>query len=133
MNIEKMIRERLIEICTGFDKDGAIDKMDEILDLEKNILGAILLEKDNYHIVKDILHKEMFTSAIHRDIYSAICDLAKQEMPIDMLMVCVQMHKNGTANQDTLKYIGSLKTSVKSAKETRISALILESFYSTLK
>ena len=45
-------------------------------ELEEAVLGALMLEKDAYYIVSDILKPECFYEKVHQLIYSAIVDLA---------------------------------------------------------
>ncbi|MDR1331795.1 MAG: replicative DNA helicase [Tannerella sp.] len=64
-------------------------------ELEEAVLGAIMLEKDAYFVVSEILKPESFYEKIHELIYQAIVDLAISQMPIDMLTVVEQLRKNG--------------------------------------
>jgi replicative DNA helicase len=64
-------------------------------ELEEAVLGAIMLEKDAYFVVSEILRPESFYEKIHELIYQAIVDLAVGQMPIDMLTVVEQLRKNG--------------------------------------
>ncbi len=64
-------------------------------ELEEAVLGALMLEKDAYSVVSDILRPESFYNKIHELIFSAIQDLAVQQKPIDMLTVVEQLRKKG--------------------------------------
>ncbi|MDR2119295.1 MAG: replicative DNA helicase [Tannerella sp.] len=64
-------------------------------ELEEAVLGAIMLEKDAYFVVSEILKPESFYEKIHELIYQAIVDLAVGQRPIDMLTVVEQLRKNG--------------------------------------
>ena len=64
-------------------------------DLEEAVLGALMLEKDAYSIISDILKPECFYEYKHQLIYTAIVDLAMKQEPIDMLTVCEQLRRNG--------------------------------------
>lgn len=64
-------------------------------ELEEAVLGALMLEKDAYSIVSDILKPECFYEHTHQLIYSAIVDLAMQQKPIDMLTVSEQLRRRG--------------------------------------
>jgi replicative DNA helicase len=64
-------------------------------ELEEAVLGAIMLEKDAYFVISEILKPESFYEKIHELIFQAIVDLAVNQMPIDMLTVVEQLKKNG--------------------------------------
>ena len=64
-------------------------------ELEEAVLGALMLEKDAYSIVSDILKPECFYEHTHQLIYSAIVDLALRQQPIDMLTVTEQLRRRG--------------------------------------
>ena len=70
-------------------------------ELEEAVLGALMLEKDAYSVIGDILRPESFYDKIHEMIFSAIQDLAVQQKPIDMLTVVEQLRKRGE-----LDYVG---------------------------
>ena len=56
-------------------------------ELEEAVLGALLLEKDAYSIVSDILKPECFYEKSHELIYTAVRDLAMRQEPVDMMTV----------------------------------------------
>lgn len=64
-------------------------------ELEEAVLGGLMLEKDAYFIVSDILKPECFYEYKHQLIYTAIVDLAMKQEPIDMLTVGEQLRRNG--------------------------------------
>ena len=64
-------------------------------ELEEAVLGALMLEKDAYSVVSEILKPESFYNKTHELIFSAIQDLAVQQKPIDMLTVVEQLRKKG--------------------------------------
>ena len=68
-------------------------------ELEEAVLGAIMLEKDGYSIVSDLLKPESFYEQAHSKIYAAIVDLAKFQRPIDMLTVTEQLRKRGELDE----------------------------------
>ena len=68
-------------------------------ELEEAVLGALMLEKDAYTIVCDILKKESFYEPTHQTIYEAITQLAARQRPIDMLTVVEQLRQNGTLDE----------------------------------
>lgn len=60
-------------------------------DFEQAVLGALLIEKDAYYQVSEILRPESFYDARHRIIYEAIRRLNLEERPVDILTVTEQL------------------------------------------
>lgn len=69
------------------------------LDLEQAVLGALMLERDAYTTVCDILKPESFYEPAHQKIYAAIQSLGASQQPIDMLTVMEQLRLNGTLEE----------------------------------
>lgn len=68
----------------------------QAIDLEKAVLGAILLEKNAIDLVIDILNTDVFYRDEHQKIYLAILELYNDETKnIDILTVVNQLKKNG--------------------------------------
>lgn len=65
-------------------------------ELEEVVLGALMLEKDAYVQVSDILTPESFYDPSHQKIFDAISTLGFNQKPIDMLTVTDQLRQNGT-------------------------------------
>src|SRR6056300_523235 len=59
----------------------------QAVDLERVILGAMLIDKKGVDEVIDILHKEAFYVEAHQHIFEAIYDLFQETKPIDILTV----------------------------------------------
>ncbi len=68
-------------------------------DLEEAVLGALMLEKDAYTIVCDLLKPESFYEPAHQKIYAAIQTLGASQQPIDMLTVTEQLRLNDTLDE----------------------------------
>jgi replicative DNA helicase len=64
-------------------------------EMEEAVLGALMLEKDAYFIISEMLKPESFYEKPHELIYQAIVDLAMRQRPIDMLTVTEQLRLNG--------------------------------------
>jgi replicative DNA helicase len=64
-------------------------------DMEEAVLGALMLEKDAYFAVSEILKPESFYEKAHELIYQSIVDLAVSQRPIDMLTVTEQLRREG--------------------------------------
>ncbi len=94
--------------------------------LEQVVLGALMLEKDAYSLVSEILKPETFYEKKHQLIYSAIVQLALDQNPIDMLTVTNQLQKNGTLEQiGGMPYIAQLTQNTSSAAHIEYHAKII--------
>ena len=68
-------------------------------EVEEAVLGALMLEKDAYTPVCDILKPESFYEPAHQRIYEAIQSLGAAQKPIDMLTVVEQLRLNNTLEE----------------------------------
>lgn len=99
-------------------------------ELEEAVLGALMLEKDSYSIISDILKPDSFYDEIHQVIYQAIVHLAVRQAPIDMLTVIEELRKEG--NLDRVGgpvYIAQLTEKVASAAHIEFHARIIAQKY----
>ena len=71
----------------------------QALEVERAVLGALLIDKDAYAVVCELLYPESFYEPRNQLIYSAIRDLSMDEKPIDVLTVTEQLAKNGTLEE----------------------------------
>lgn len=69
------------------------------IDLEEVVLGALMLEKDAYMNVSDILTPESFYDPVNQKIYEAISMLGFNQRPIDSITVTEQLRQNGTLEE----------------------------------
>lgn len=68
-------------------------------DLEEAVLGALMIEKDAYMNVCDILTPESFYDPANQKIYEAVSQLGLSQRPIDMLTVVEQLRSNGNLEE----------------------------------
>ena len=68
-------------------------------ELEEVVLGALMLEKDAYMNVCDILTPDSFYDPVNQKIYEAISTLGLNQRPIDMMTVTEQLRQNGTLKE----------------------------------
>ena len=95
-------------------------------ELEEAVLGAIMLEKDGYSIVGELLKAKSFYEQAHEKIYAAIVDLASEQQPIDMLTVTEQLRKRGDLDEvGGPAYIAELTGKVGSAAHVEFHARII--------
>jgi replicative DNA helicase len=64
-------------------------------EIERAVLGALLIDKDAFETVCKWLTPETFYLPNHQKIYSAIRDLAMDEKPVDVLTVTEKLAKMG--------------------------------------
>lgn len=81
------------EHISKFDHGGRIPPRDN--DLEEAVLGALMLEKDAYTVVCDILKPESFYDPANQKIYAAIQSLGAAQQSIDMLTVTEKLRLMG--------------------------------------
>ena len=99
-------------------------------DLEAAVLGAVMLEKDAYMEVSDLLVPDSFYEPAHQKIYHAIAQLALTQQPIDMITVTEELRR-----EDTLQEVGGpvfiaeLTTRVMSAANVEFHARIVAQKY----
>ncbi|MDR1562831.1 MAG: replicative DNA helicase [Dysgonamonadaceae bacterium] len=74
-------------------------KQPQATDLEEAILGALMLEKDAFNAVSDMLTPDSFYLKTNGLIFEAIRSLARDTKPIDILTVVQQLKKDGTLEE----------------------------------
>lgn len=85
-------------------------------EVEAAVLGALMLEKDAYTTVCDMLRPECFYDEAHRAVYEAIQTLGAAQKPIDFITVTEQLRLNGTlADVGGPAFIVNLTSNVGSA------------------
>jgi len=99
-------------------------------ELEEAVLGALMLEKDAYSQVSELLKPECFYDKAHEMIYAAIVDLAISQRPVDMLTVTEQLKKRGELDQvGGPFYISQLTSKVASSAHIEYHARIIAQKY----
>ncbi len=97
---------------------------------EAAVLGAILIAKDAYSLVCDILRPESFYDPRHRLIYEAVQTLGAAQQPIDFITVINQLEKNETLDEAGGRaYIVGLTTNIGSAAHVEYHARIVMQKY----
>ena len=102
----------------------------EARELEEAVLGALMLEKDAYSIVSDILTPQSFYEHSHELIFKAIQTLSILQKPVDMLTVQEQLKKDGVL-EDTggPYYLAQLTSKVASTAHLEYHARIVAQKY----
>jgi replicative DNA helicase len=73
----------------------------QALEVEEAVLGALMLERDAYVTVADIIETASFYKEEHQKIFEAIKDLSSKEKPVDLLMVTQELK-----NREQLDEVG---------------------------
>jgi len=95
-------------------------------ELEEAILGALMLEKDAYSMISEMLTPKSFYDKTHELIFTAIRDLAVKLEPIDMLTVVEQLRRSGDLETvGGIPYIAQLSQKVVSSAHLEYHARIV--------
>ena len=95
-------------------------------EMEKAVLGALMIDKDAYAIVCEILRPESFYEPRNQMVYAAIRDLSMEEKPVDMLTVTDQLAKNGNLEQvGGPAYIAELSSGVATSANIEYHANVI--------
>ncbi|MBQ0056778.1 MAG: replicative DNA helicase [Bacteroidales bacterium] len=98
----------------------------QAIDFEEAVLGALMLEKDAYSVISDILKPETFYDHKNQLIYQAIQTLALNQEPIDMLTVKNRLEQDGNLEQVGGAFrIATLTENVGSASHIEYHAKVL--------
>ena len=98
----------------------------QALEIEKAVLGALMIDKDAYAIVCEILRPESFYEPRNQMVYTAIRDLSMDEKPVDMLTVADQLAKTGKLEQvGGPGYIAELSSGVATSANIEYHANII--------
>ncbi len=99
-------------------------------DVEEAVLGALMLEKDAFPTVCDLLRPETFYEPPHQKIYAAIQSLGAEQLPIDMLTVTDRLRQDNTLDEvGGVPFIAELTSRVASAANIEWHARILAQQY----
>lgn len=98
----------------------------QAVDFEQAVLGALMIEKDAYYQVSEILRPESFYDPRHRTIYEAIRRLNLEEKPVDILTVTEQLSNMGKLDEvGGPYYIAQLSGQVASSAHIEYHARII--------
>lgn len=96
-------------------------------ELEQAVLGALMIERDAYSVVSDILKPESFYEHRHQLLFRAITTLAIQQKPIDILTVTEQLRSTGDLEEAGGPfYITQLSGKVASSAHIEYHARIIQ-------
>lgn len=95
-------------------------------DIERAVLGALMIDKNAFDIVCEILRPEHFYDRRNQMVFKAIWDLSMEKYPVDILTVADKLAKNGTLNDvGGPSYIAELSSRVASSASIKYHANII--------
>ncbi|MCD8289332.1 MAG: replicative DNA helicase [Prevotella sp.] len=99
----------------------------QAVDIEKIVLGALMIDSDAFALVSDTLRPETFYDPRHQHIYEAITALAAGERPIDIMTVTEELKRLGYLDSiGGEMYILELSSLVASSAHVEYHAVILK-------
>lgn len=102
----------------------------QAVDLEEAVLGALMLEKDAFATVGDLLRPECFYKDSHQRIFKAIHQLFIDDDPVDLLTVSEKLKGSGELEQiGGYYYLSQLTSRVASAAHIEFHAKIIVQKY----
>lgn len=102
----------------------------QALDIERAVLGALMIDKDAFTVVSDVLRPETFYEPRHQKIYHAIQTLNMNQRPVDIMTVTDQLSKEGTLEEvGGGAYVVELSSLVASSANVGYHAKILSQKY----
>ena len=102
----------------------------QALEVEKTVLGALMIDKDAYSVVCEILVPESFYEPRNQKVFAAIRDLAMAEKPVDIVTVTDQLAKAGNLEDvGGPVYIAELSGRVASSANIEYHARIIAQKY----
>ena len=98
----------------------------QAVEVEEAVLGALMLERDAYITVADIIDTASFYKEEHQKIYEAIKKLSGKEKPVDLLMVTQELKDRSQLDEvGGPGYITQLTRRVASAAHIEFHARII--------
>ncbi|MCI6310299.1 MAG: replicative DNA helicase, partial [Prevotella sp.] len=95
-------------------------------DVEKVVLGALMVDKDAFSVVSELLSPETFYEPRHQKIFHAIRTLNMNENPVDIMTVTDELARQGTLEDvGGSPYVVELSSLVASSAHIEYHAKIL--------
>lgn len=102
----------------------------QAVDVEEAVLGALMLEREAFIGVADVLTEDCFYKEEHREIFRIIRDLSMKDRPVDLLIVTQELKNRGLLEQvGGPLYITQLTSKVASAAHLEFHARIIAQKY----
>jgi len=102
----------------------------QAVDLEEAVLGALILERDSFPLVADILRPDIFYRDAHKEIFTAINELLEESKPVDTLTITQHLRTKGKLEFiGGAHYIATITNKVNSSTNIEYHARILQEKY----
>ena len=104
--------------------------MPQATEVEKAVLGALMIDKDAYMEVCDVLKPESFYEPRNQMVYEAIVKLSGEESPVDVLTVTDTLGKMGKLDEvGGPAYIAELSSKVATSANIEYHANVVAEKY----
>ena len=98
----------------------------QAIEIERVVLGALMIDKDAFSIISEIVYPETFYEPRHQKIFTAIRTLNMDEKPVDVMTVTEQLKRDGNLESvGGAVYILELSSLVASSAHMEYHAHIL--------
>lgn len=102
----------------------------QALDIERAVLGALMIDKDAFTVVSEMLRPDTFYEPRNQKVYNAIQTLNMAENPVDIMTVTEQLRRAGELDSiGGAPYIVELSANVASSAHIEYHARILQQKY----
>ena len=99
-------------------------------DMERAVLGAILIDKNAFASIEEVLTAESFYEPAHQKIFAAISQLAVEDKPVDFMTVMEQLRKNGDLEAaGGMNYILDITSNIASSANAEYHARVVAQRY----
>lgn len=98
-------------------------------ELEKLVLGTIILDSTAFYKVSPIISKETFNNRKHQTVFMAIQALNRSGQPIDLVTVYEWLVSKGLSSQVQADYLSEMTNRVASSANLEAHAAMLFSYY----
>ena len=96
------------------------------LEMEESVLGALMLDKEAFANISDLLRPDSFYDSKHQCIYEALLALSLKDQPIDIMTVTEKLRSLGTLEKaGGMAYLSELTRKVASTAHLRYHAQIV--------
>ena len=122
-------RKQVANKTTAFDP-GLGHLPPQSAETERLVLGALMVDKDAFTVVSEILKPETFYEPRNQKVFAAIQTLSVNEHPVDLITVTEQLKRDGTLEEaGGQMYIYDLTAHVASSAHVEYHARILAQKY----
>lgn len=98
----------------------------QALDIEKAVLGAVMIEQDAYSLISETLRPESFYDPRHQLVFNAVRQLNIEQKPVDVLTVIEQLQRtDDLEDAGGIVYIDELSSMVQSSAHIEYHARII--------